>query len=185
MSKRRSASAERLHKARRQASRELKLPTADWRCKRYALLMCAHDNATARLANGADINVDSLLRLDQAMAEVRASVPQEPIKVTVEIVDSNPQLLGPPPSPDPPPSTPPPPTETSPAPSAPTSNNVVPLRREVGSIHDQPGAPLKRLQNEPWRQFVGPVGDSYGSVGAAPDFGACHVLPSPYDPGRS
>ena len=92
MSKRRSASAERLHKARRQASRELKLPTADWRCKRYALLMCAHDNATARLANGADINVDSLLRLDQAMAEVRASVPQEPIKVTVEIVDFEPAV---------------------------------------------------------------------------------------------
>ena len=148
MSKRRSASAERLHRARKVAAKELKRPVTDWRCKRYALLMCAHDNTTARLAAGADINVDALLRLDTAMQEIRSSVPPEPITVRLDVVNpttckcpkcahvfdpESPErtvMLEPPPDPEPPPPAPPP-TETKPplAPSA-APTNVVALSRQ-------------------------------------------------------
>ena len=174
MSKRtlRSASAERLHRARKQAAKELSLPSTDWRCKRYALLMCAHDNATARLANGADINVDALLRLDSAMAEVRGSVPPEPIRVQIDVVNptackcpkcahvfdpESPErtvMLDPPPDPDPPPAGPPtlpPPRETSPAPAAPQpQGNVVPLRKASKSN----AAPLSETMRA-WNRLQG------------------------------
>ena len=84
MTKRRSPGAERLFKARHAAAKELKLPVDDWRVKRYAVLMCAYDGVQARLASGADINVDILLKLDAAMQEIRTSAPQELLKVEIE-----------------------------------------------------------------------------------------------------
>jgi hypothetical protein len=122
----RTPAAERLYRARRAAAKELKLPITSWQVRRFALLMVAHDNITQRLANGADVSVDNLLKVDVAMAEIKASVPQEPIKVEIEVV--NPVPLPEPSPPTPPPSSPPP-TETSPAPSAPAASNVVPIKR--------------------------------------------------------
>jgi hypothetical protein len=86
LSKKRPAGAERLYRARRAAAKELKLPVDSWQVRRYALLMCAHDNATARLASGTDVSIDNLLKIDDAMAAIRSSVPQPPITVQVEIV---------------------------------------------------------------------------------------------------
>jgi hypothetical protein len=45
--------------ARRAAAKELKLPTTDWRVRRYALLMVAHDGLTARAAAGADCSIEA------------------------------------------------------------------------------------------------------------------------------
>ncbi|MFZ0150737.1 MAG: hypothetical protein WAM72_20825 [Xanthobacteraceae bacterium] len=134
MSKKRSAGAERLRRARKAASKELRLPLGSWQTRRYGLLMVAHDNITTRLANGGDVSIADLLRIDDAMAAIRASLPPEPVGVTIEIVDSLPQLPSPDPPSTPPPTPPsppssPPPTETSPAPSAPAASNVVPIKR--------------------------------------------------------
>jgi hypothetical protein len=63
--------------ARRAAAKELRMPVTDWRVRRYALLMVAHDQITARLANGEGVNVDALLKLDASMQEIRSSVPDE------------------------------------------------------------------------------------------------------------
>jgi hypothetical protein len=162
----RTPSAERLYRARKAAAKELKLPVTDWRCKRYALLMCAHDNVTARLANGADINVDALLRLDAAMAEVRSSVPQEPIKVVVEVVDPLPPSESPPSSP---PSSPPP-TESKPSPPAPSApqpqGNVVPIRNN--SLPRRSGE-----QSETWSAWL-----RTQNYGRAPDGGLGRGNPS-------
>ena len=198
-----STSAARLLKARKMASRQLKLPVTDWRVRRMALLQIVHDNITARLAAGSDVSVDNLLKVDAAMQEIRASLPPEAITVNVHIVEGDTirdiDDRPPPETPPPPPSPAPPPTETttpsSPAPSAPAANfNVVPIRRD-GSVHDVTFAsgevaPLKRYQNEPWRGHVQPnLGGGYAngspfSAGPMPNFSAL-PLPSPYDRGRS
>jgi hypothetical protein len=137
-------------------------------------LAVAHDNITARLASGADVSVDNLLKVDSAMQEIKASLPQPPLKVTVEYVDSSPSSPTPP-TPTPPTSPPPAPPPSPPrlsdnraAPSAPSEqSNVIPLKRtpEEEREHMLRGCapPLKR-QNEPWRGHVGPVHDPYGSV---------------------
>ena len=78
--------AQRLLDAREAASKELKLPVTDWRVRRYALLMNAHDTLTARLATGGEVNIDALLKLDNAMQEIRSSLPPEGIKVDVVFV---------------------------------------------------------------------------------------------------
>jgi hypothetical protein len=79
--------AERLLRARKAASKELRLPVTDWRVRRYAVLMNMHDNLTAQLAAGADVSIDGLLKLDGAMQEIRSSLPPEPLKVSVTFVD--------------------------------------------------------------------------------------------------
>ena len=58
-----------LHAARRAAAKELALPITDWRVIRLATLVCAHDAVQARLANGASVDVDHLLKLDAALAK--------------------------------------------------------------------------------------------------------------------
>ena len=160
----------------------MRLPVTDWRCKRYALLMVAHDNVTARLASGADISVDNLLKIDTAMAEIRASVPQAPLRVDVELIEGpiehcpkcgwhrDEPLL----PPEPPPSAPPP-TETKPSPPAPlpaATSNVVELPRRGGSIHDAvlpDGTPARMARSELWR---------YGAASdPVPDWGVAHSLP--------
>jgi hypothetical protein len=181
MTKQRTPAAERLYRARRAAAKELKLPITSWQVRRFALLMVGHDNLTAKLANGVDVSIDNLLRIDAAMAQVRSSVPQEPIKVDVEFVE------GPiehcpkcgwhrdePLPPDPPPPAPLP-TETKPSPPAPlpaAASNVVELPRRGGSIHDAilpDGTPARMARSELWR------------YGAASDpvleWGAAHSLP--------
>ena len=81
--------AQRLIDAREAASKELNLPVTDWRVRRYALLMNAHDNLTARLlaSAGEGFDVDALLKLDNAMQEIRATLPPEQIKVAVKFVE--------------------------------------------------------------------------------------------------
>jgi hypothetical protein len=167
MRKRRSPGADRLLKATRAASKELKLPVDSWQVRRFALLMCAHDNVTARLANGADVSIDNLLKIDSAMQEIRSSVPQEPIRVAIEIVEP----LAPPDTPPPAP----PPTETKPSPPAPlpaAASNVVELPRRGGSIHDVVlpyGTPARMARSELWR---------YGAASdPVPNWGAAHSLP--------
>jgi hypothetical protein len=76
----------RLLRARKAAAKELRLPVTDWRVRRYALLMNAHDNLTAQLAAGAGVSIDGLLKLDASMQEIRATIPPEPIKVKIEYV---------------------------------------------------------------------------------------------------
>jgi hypothetical protein len=76
----------RLLRARKAAAKELNLSVTDWRVRRYALLMNAHDNLTAQLAAGAGVSIDGLLKLDASMQEIRATIPPEPIKVKIEYV---------------------------------------------------------------------------------------------------
>ena len=172
MSKKRSAGAERLRRARKAASKELRLPLGSWQTRRYGLLMVAHDNITTRLANGGDVSIADLLRIDEAMAAIRASLPPEPVGVTIEIVDSLPQLPSPDPPSTPPPTPPTPPTETKPSPPAPlpaAASNVVELPRRGGSIHDAVlpyGTPARMARSELW-----PASDP------VPDWGAAHSLP--------
>jgi len=183
--KQRTPGAERLYRARKQASRELKLPVDSWQVRRFALLMCAHDNVTARLANGADVSIDNLLKIDSAMQEIRSSVPQEALKVQIEIV--NPEPL-PEPTPPSPPSGGGGPAPADSAPVAALPANVVPLhrpepslediragkllpngephpntlpRRAVGGIHDG------RLPNGQPARMVGPSYAYYGGGGYA------------------
>jgi len=173
MTRRKPATPEaaQLLEARKSAAKELRLPITDWQVKRYALLMVAHDGLTARLAAGADFSVDALLKLDDAMAQIRASLPPERIKVDLEIVHGDQPVpfckqcgwkAG-----DPvngaehkPPApvidaeavkTVEPQLKSLPAPRAKPEGQPV-ERSHPGSIHDQPGVPLKRY-DEPWRVY--------------------------------
>jgi hypothetical protein len=167
----RSPSAERLYRARKAAAKELKLPVTDWRVRRFALLMVAHDNVTARLANGADVSVDNLLKVDAAMQEIRASMPPEPMSLDLHFVDGvtgifNCQHCGqrneipdhhPLREPDAPPIPPPdkkPTSEPAAAVAVPSGGNVVPLKWPA----EQTAGPSFHGVYEPWRAFVGPVG---------------------------
>src|SRR5215470_772686 len=78
----------RLLRARKAAAKELRLPVTDWRVRRYALLMNAHDNLTAQLAAGVGVSIDGLLKLDASMQEIRATIPPEPIKVKIATLAS-------------------------------------------------------------------------------------------------
>ena len=73
--------------ARRAAAKELRMPVTDWRVRRYALLMVAHDQITARLANGEGVNVDALLKLDGSMQEIRSSIPVEQHTIKFQYVE--------------------------------------------------------------------------------------------------
>jgi hypothetical protein len=86
LSKKRPAGAERLYRARRVAAKELKLPVTDWRVKRLATLTYAYDGIQAQLAAGRTIDIDNLLKIDAALAEVRASAPSIP-KVEIAFVE--------------------------------------------------------------------------------------------------
>jgi hypothetical protein len=59
----------------------------DWRTKRYALLMVAYDGEQARAASGASINIDHVLQLDKAMADIRLSAPV-PRRVEIAFADA-------------------------------------------------------------------------------------------------
>jgi hypothetical protein len=194
--------AERILTARQEAAAELKLDISDWRVKRYATLMVTYDSYQARLAAGADINLDGLLKLDAAMAEIRASIPPEPPTVTVTFVNPTDHApagvaavddliecrrchwkpegsdrvtrcyrcgwrhgddinarwktlaFDPPPA-----------IEAKVVSKSAGTRAVLPAkevkphpndlpRRDPGSIHDQPGVPLKRY-DEPWRRYGG------------------------------
>jgi hypothetical protein len=171
LNKRSPDAADRLRRARKAAAKELKLPLSSWQVRRFALLAVAHDNITARLASGADVSVDNLLKIDAAMEEIKASLPKPPLKVTVEYIGDAPEPPpeAPPPSPPPaPPLSPPRSSDNRAAPSAPSEqSNVIPLKRTPEEEREHMlracAPPLKR-QNEPWRGDVGPVHDPYGSV---------------------
>jgi len=73
-----------LHAARRAAAKELALPITDWRVIRLATLVCAHDAVQARLANGASVDVDHLLKLDAALVQARAAAaPAPPVSLQI------------------------------------------------------------------------------------------------------
>jgi hypothetical protein len=78
-----------LHRARGRASEELKLPPDDARVKRYAMLQAAYDQLQSRMAANKPIDVASLLKIDAAMAETRASA-APPLTVRVDIIDTAP-----------------------------------------------------------------------------------------------
>jgi hypothetical protein len=144
----------------KQVAKELGEKTTAEIVKHVATLRLMRENLQIRLLAGERVDPGDIVKLDDAL---RHYLPQgKPIEVSVAFVDGLEPFPDPPPNPPPasPPSAPPP-VDTKPSePAAPAASNVVPLpRREVGSIHDMPGAPLKRLQGaEPWRRWVGPYG---------------------------
>ena len=69
----RTPGAERLYRARRAAAKELGVKANDPRAIRLATLQCAHDSAQAQLAGGRTVDIDSLLKLDAALAQARAA----------------------------------------------------------------------------------------------------------------
>jgi hypothetical protein len=57
--------------------------------RRLAILSVMRDNFEAQLAAGQNFDLDALLKLDEVIEQARSSIAkQEPIKVTVEFVDS-------------------------------------------------------------------------------------------------
>ena len=74
----RTPGAERLYRARRAAAKELGVKANDPRAIRLATLQCAHDSAQAQLAGGRTIDIDSLLKLDAALAQARAVAASAP-----------------------------------------------------------------------------------------------------------
>jgi Bifunctional DNA primase/polymerase, N-terminal len=80
--------ADRLRKARTDASIELGIPDTDLRCKRYALLACQHEEATALYLAGESIDVDDLARLEESMQAIKASIPLDRPVVRLEVLDS-------------------------------------------------------------------------------------------------
>jgi hypothetical protein len=78
---------QRLSKARSAAAKELKLPADDWRVKRTAILHIAHENLTTALIGGARIDIGDLLKIEDALQAIRATLPPEQIKVSVEFID--------------------------------------------------------------------------------------------------
>jgi len=74
----RTPGAERLYRARRAAAKELGVKANDPRAIRLATLQCAHDSAQAQLAGGRTIDIDSLLKLDAALAQARAVATSAP-----------------------------------------------------------------------------------------------------------
>ena len=74
----RTPGAERLHQARRAAAKELSVKANDPRAIRLATLQCAHDSAQAQLAGGRTVDIDSLLKLDAALAQARAVATSAP-----------------------------------------------------------------------------------------------------------
>ena len=78
---------QRLRLARSAAAKELKLPADDWRVKRTAILHIAHENMTDALISGARIDIGDLLKIEDALQAIRASVPVPPITVNLEIVE--------------------------------------------------------------------------------------------------
>ncbi len=181
MSKQRSASADRLAKARRAAVKELGLPPSSWQCKRFALLAIAHDNIQNRLAAGADISITNLLAVDVAMQAIRDSLPPPKIEVQIEIVDSDPLPLLPEP-----PSTPTPPSDETKLPAV-AGDNVVPLRPSPAPaakvpLHELPfnRPPLKKYQgDQSWRAHVASASGGYSmtDAGPRPNFEQGHALP--------
>lgn len=191
-----SSRTELYKKLLRQVAKELdEKPSAEI-VKHVATLRLMRKNLQIRLLTGERIDPGDIVKLDEAL---RHYLPAgKPIKVDINIVPSvgpapdTPSPSSPPPDPSPP-STPPP-TETGPpAPSAAPASNVVPLRKPGGSINDPCPVtgqmpPLKRLQgDDSWRGHVLPnIGGSYSGgnpfgAGPAPDWSACHPLPSPYE----
>jgi hypothetical protein len=82
-----------LHAAREHAAAELQLPIDDPRVKRLAMLTCAYDQIQSQMANERPIDVGAFLKIDTAMAEVRALATPMP---TVELTILNPVDAAPP-----------------------------------------------------------------------------------------
>ena len=79
----RSPEAKRLAAAREAAAKDLGLPESDWRVRRFAVLSIAYEGHESMLASGRGVDADTLLKLDTAMQEIRASLPPE--RITVEL----------------------------------------------------------------------------------------------------
>jgi hypothetical protein len=83
----RSPETERLIAARKAAAADLRLPETDWRVRRFAVLSIAYEGHEALLASGRDVEADTLLKLDEAMQAIRASIPPE--RITVQLTRSH------------------------------------------------------------------------------------------------
>ena len=86
MSKKPPSRAARLKKARAEAAAVLGLPDSDLHTKRYALLSVEYDNLTARYLSGDRLDVTELTRLENAMTEIRATLPPPVQQVELVIV---------------------------------------------------------------------------------------------------
>jgi hypothetical protein len=69
----RSPAAERLYQVRRAAAKELGLKVTDPKVIRLATLQAAYDQVQAQIAAGRVIDIDNMLKIDTALAGVRAS----------------------------------------------------------------------------------------------------------------
>ena len=79
---------QRLRLARREASKDLGLPLDHWAVKRTAILHLAHENMTAALCDGHRVDIGDLLKIEDALQSVRATLPPPKIEVGIEIVGS-------------------------------------------------------------------------------------------------
>jgi hypothetical protein len=143
--------------------------------KHLSTIKLMRENLQIRLLAGERVDPLDVVKIDECL---KRYLPQgKPIEVNVQFVDSLPTPDTPSPTPPmpTPPTSPPPTTETSPAPS-----NVVPLRpaedREAVLRATRP--PLQTSQ--PWRSYVGPVGDPYGGSNPFSAPGPIPNFSSPY-----
>jgi hypothetical protein len=145
--------------------------------RHVATLRMARENLQVQLLRGERIDPADLIKLDAALKQY---LPQgKPLEVTINIVDRKPGQSSPePPDPPPTPPTSPPPSDK---PSSSEPSNVVPLplrsaAEDREAILQATRPPLQTSQ--PWRSYVGPVGDPYGgsnpfsAPGPIPNFSA-------------
>jgi hypothetical protein len=153
---------------REAAAAELKLPVTDPLCIQYAALRAAHDLCQVKIAEGALDALADLIRLHDAMLEIKKLVPPEPLAVTLTIVKSHIGIVCPhcraeikasemvepqPPSARASAAS----TETLASDDGkPAASHSTPAPARMGvsdsAFHDQPGVPLKRY-DEPWRVY--------------------------------
>jgi hypothetical protein len=83
----RSPETKRLLAARKAAAADLGLPESDWRVRRFAVLSIAYEGHEEMLASGRGVDAEALLKLDEAMQAIRASIP--PPRVRIELTRSH------------------------------------------------------------------------------------------------
>jgi hypothetical protein len=74
--------------AREQAAKELGLPVDSGLVQRFAVLSVAHEAVQALVASGHinDTSISNLLKLDEALAALRAAAPPKPVNVSIRFV---------------------------------------------------------------------------------------------------
>jgi hypothetical protein len=65
----------------------LGLPETDWRVRRFAVLSIAYEGHEEMLASGRGVEAEMLLKLDEAMQAIRATIP--PPRIRVDLMRSH------------------------------------------------------------------------------------------------